>query len=85
MTEVTQLYLKKKGGETSNAMFLIKGMQSNQTVHMVLQSQCQQLDPSNNVWETFRAFWGNTETAKKAVADLKTSSEKIIFDELKHS
>lgn len=83
LTEVAQLYLKKKGGETSNAMFLIKGMQLNQPVHRVLRLRCCQLDPSYNVWENFRAFWGNTETVKKTVADLKSSTEKIIFKKLK--
>ncbi len=82
LTEVARLHLKKKGGETSNAMFLIKGIPSNPTVHRVLRSRCRQWGPSNNVWENFKAFWGDTEFAKKAVADLKASAEEIIFDEL---
>lgn len=82
MREVGKIHLKKKGGETSNAMFFIKEKQANQKVGSVLRSHCHQFDLSNRFWENCKDFWGNTEIAKKAVAQLNANTEKIILDKL---
>jgi hypothetical protein len=82
LTEVGRLYLKKKGGETSNAMFLTKARPSNQKIHRALRSH-RQSDPSKRFWEHCKEFWGDTEIAKKAVAELKANTEQIIIGELK--
>lgn len=77
LREVGKIHLKKKGGETSNAMFFIKEKQANQKVSIVLRSHCRQFDPSNRFWENCKDFWGDTEIAKKAVlAQLNANTEK---------
>jgi hypothetical protein len=89
LMEVSRLPLMKKGSkDSSNAMFLIKSsfikkqQPWNQNVHRPIRDQCDQyhLDASHMFWENCKAFWGNTALAKKAVANLKADTAKVIAD-----
>ncbi len=80
---VDKLYLQKKGGESSNAMFFVKDKLWNQGVDRVLRSQRRLTDPSHSFWKKCNEFWGSIEMAKTAVAELKAHTDQQILTEKK--
>ena len=78
---VHKLQLNKKGGETSTAMFFIKDRPSNNGGERVLRSQHCLREESNWFWGKCKEFWGCTEMAKKAVAELIANTGQQISNE----
>jgi hypothetical protein len=80
---IDKLCLKKKGGESSNAMFFVKSKPWNQGVDRTLRSQHCPTDPCKRFWEKCKEFWGSIEMAKTAVAELMAETDQLISTEKK--
>ena len=80
---IGKLCLKKKGGESSNAMFFVKSKPWNQGVDRTLRSQHCPTDPSKRFWEKCKEFWGSIKMAKTAVAELMAETDQLISTEKK--
>jgi hypothetical protein len=77
---IHKLCLRKKGKESSNAMFFLKDKPVNQDLDRVLRSQDR---PTDRFWEKCKAFWGSIEMAKTAVAELMATTDQQILTEKK--